>query len=277
MNCLTDAEQALRAGQLDQALKLLQDQVRSSPSDAKLRIFLFQLLAVMGQWNRALVQLRLAGELQASALAMVQMYSAAIHCELLRAEVFAGKRSPLIFGQPDEWLALLVESLLTAGQGRSTEAELLRAKAFEAAPAQAGSVDGQPFSWIADADMRLGPVCEAIIEGRYYWMPFDRLARIVIDEPVDLRDAVWMPARFEFSNGGGSVGLIPTRYPGSELHPDSAIQLARRTDWAERSPGVYVGSGQRLLSTDQGDHALMDLREIVLTPELDSEQSTVIE
>ncbi len=273
MNSPTDAEQALRDGHLDQALKLLQEQVRSSPSDAKLRIFLFQLLAVMGQWNRALVQLRLAGELQASALAMVQMYSAAIHCELLRAEVFAGKRSPLIFGQPDEWLALLVESLLACGQGRLADAEALRARAFEAAPAQAGRVDGQFFGWIADADMRLGPVCEAIIEGRYHWLPFDRLARIVIEAPVDLRDAVWMPARFEFTNGGGSIGLIPTRYPGSEWHPDAAIQLARRTEWTERSSGVYVGSGQRLLSTDQGDHPLMDLREIVLTPALDRQQA----
>ena len=265
MNPPTDAEQALHDGHLDQALKLLQEQVRSSSSDASLRIFLFQLLAVMGQWNRALVQLRLAGELQVSALAMVQRYGAAIHCELLRAEVFAGRRSPLILGQPDEWLVLLVESLLTVGQGRLADAEVLRARAFETAPAQAGRVDGQPFSWIADADMRLGPVCEAVIEGRYHWLPFDRLARIVIDEPLDLRDAVWTPARFEFVNGGGSVGLIPTRYPGSEWHPDSAIQLARRTEWTERSSGVYVGSGQRLLSTDQGDHPLMDVREIVLT------------
>lgn len=277
MNSPTDAEQALRDGRLDQALKLLQDQVRSSPSDARLRIFLFQLLAVMGQWNRALVQLGLAGELQASALAMVQMYSVAIHCELLRAEVFAGKRSPLILGRPDEWLALLVESLLTAGQGRLADAEVLRSRAFDAAPAQAGSVDGKPFGWIADADMRLGPVCEALIEGRYYWLPFDRLARIVIEPPVDLRDAVWMPARFEFANGGGSVGLIPTRYPGSESHPDPAIQLARRTEWTERTSGVYVGSGQRVLSTDQGEHALMDLREITLTPAAGRDPSVTLE
>ena len=36
----------------------------------------------------------------------------AIRCELLRAEVFAGQRTPMVFGQPDEWLALLIESLL---------------------------------------------------------------------------------------------------------------------------------------------------------------------
>jgi hypothetical protein len=31
----------------------------------------------------------------------------------------------------------------------------------------------------------------------------------------DLRDVVWMPAHLQFENGGESVALIPTRYPGS--------------------------------------------------------------
>ena len=39
-----------------------------------------------------------------------------------------------------------------------------------------GSLNGQPFEWVADADSRLGPVMEAIINGRYYWVPFARLA-----------------------------------------------------------------------------------------------------
>jgi type VI secretion system protein ImpE len=266
LNDKQDAELSLREGRLDQALDLLQQQVRSSPSAPELRIFLFQLLAVMGQWQRALIQLRLAGELQASALAMVQLYAPALHCELLRAEVFAGRRSPLILGQPEEWLAWLVESLQAAGQGRFPDSERLRERAFETAPPCGGSINGVPFGWIADADMRLGPVCEAIIEGRYYWLPFERLSRISIEPPSDLRDAVWMPAHFEFANGGSTVGLIPTRYPGSERHPDSAIRMSRRTEWTERGKGVYFGLGQRVLATDSGDHALMDLQEIFLDP-----------
>ena len=42
------AEQYLRNAQLDDALKALQDQVRAQPAKAELRVFLFQLLAVMG-------------------------------------------------------------------------------------------------------------------------------------------------------------------------------------------------------------------------------------
>lgn len=89
------AEELLRAGRLDDALKALQEQVRSQPSNATLRIFLFQLLAVMGQWARAQNQLKVVGELDASALPMVQTYSTAIDCEALRREVFAGRLTPV--------------------------------------------------------------------------------------------------------------------------------------------------------------------------------------
>jgi type VI secretion system protein ImpE len=209
------AEQAVRQGDLATALTELQNRVRQDPSKSELRVFLFQLLSVLGQWERAQTQLDVAADLDAGALAMKQMYSEALRCERLRAEVFAGKRSPLIFGEPDEWMALLIESLLVAGSTRAQQAQELRARAFELAPPTPGTLDGEAFEWIADADMRLGPVCEAVINGRYYWVPFARLSRLEIEAPADLRDVVWMPAHFEFTNGGETVGVIPTRYPGS--------------------------------------------------------------
>ena len=67
------AEQALRDGDPQAAVQLLQNQIRSQPADAKLRVFLFQLLCVLGRWDRALNQLNVAGELDASTLAMVIM------------------------------------------------------------------------------------------------------------------------------------------------------------------------------------------------------------
>lgn len=271
MNALISPENALRMGDPAQALKLLQDQVRSNPSNAKLRVFLFQLLCVLGQWERALNQLNVAGELDASTLAMVQMYREAIQCEVLRAEVFRGNKVPMIFGQPDPWLALLIEALLQDGRGQTAAAKSLRDQAFEQAPTTRGSLDGQPFEWIADADMRLGPVMEAVINGRYYWLPFARLSRVVIDAPEDLRDTVWMPAHFVFENGGESVGLIPTRYPDSENSDDTLLALARKTDWLEPSPGYFTGLGQRLWTTDSGDKPLMDVRELLIEPAAETE------
>jgi type VI secretion system protein ImpE len=258
------AELTLKGGDPAAALSQLQEQVRERPSDASLRIFLFQLLCVLGQWERALNQLEVASNLDPSALAMAQMYGEAIRCEAIRAEVFAGRKSPLIFGQPDQWLALLIESRLVAGRGEAARAEDLRLRAFDEAPASGGEIDGRPFTWIADADSRLGPVLEAVINGRYYWVPFARLRRISIEAPSDLRDVVWMPAHLEFENGGDSVALIPTRYPGSEASDDGLIALARKTVWDEVVPDAHHGVGQRVLATDHDDTPLMEIRAIAI-------------
>lgn len=264
MSTLQASEQALRDGDPALALKLLQDEVRNKPADAKLRIFIFQLLAVMGRWERALSQLDVASTLDVSALAMAQMYREAIRCEMLRQQVFEGRKSPMIFGMPEPWLALLIESLLVAGRGRLDESAKLRDQAFEQAEPTSGTLDDQRFQWIADADPRLGPVLEAIINGKYYWLPFTQLSEVVIEAPADLRDMVWMPVNFLFRNGGESVGLIPTRYSGSESSDDAAVVLARKTTWNEVTPDVHHGLGQRLIATDAGETPLMDVRRIVL-------------
>ncbi len=260
------AEQALQDGDAAGALKLLTEQVRKAPQDAKLRVFLFQLLVVLGQWERALNQLTVAAELDAAALPMAQTYREAIHCETLRLQVFAGQKVPVLMGEPEPWVALLIEALLRAGRGEADAAAKLREQALGDAPVSAGTLNDQPFEWIADADGRLGPTLEAVINGRYYWLPFNRLSQVTIEAPVDLRDAVWMPANFVFSNGGETVGLIPTRYPDTPLASGGPLALARRTEWLEAPDGSWLGHGQRLLTTSAQEVALMDVRSIVLAP-----------
>lgn len=258
------AEQLLREGDPQAALKRLQDDVRANPGDMKLRVFLAQLLCVLGQWERALNQMKLAAEMDATAIPMAQMYGEAVRCEAVRREVFEGRKSPMILGEPDQWLALLIESRLRAGRGEAAQAEELRGRAFEEAPVSFGQIDGQPFEWIADADSRLGPVLEAMINGRYYWVPFARLSTIAIDAPEDLRDLVWMPAHLEFANGGDTLALIPTRYPGSESSGDGLVALARKTEWTEFAEGAFSGLGQRMLATDAGDHPILEVRSITI-------------
>lgn len=245
---------------LQTVLTKVQDQVRREPANPKHRIFLFQLLTVLGKWERALNQLQVLSELDASSLAMVQTYREALRCEMLRAEVFAGRRSPLLFGDPQPWSALLLEALRLTANGHHQQAAQVRDQAFADAPTTPGMIEQQAFAWIADADPRLGPMLEAIINGRYFWIPFQHIASIKLEEPADLRDLVWMPAYFTWSNGGETVGLIPTRYPGSEDSADPALQLAHKTAWLEPTDGVYLGSGQRLFASDVGEYALLDLR-----------------
>jgi type VI secretion system protein ImpE len=259
------AERTLKDGDPHAALARLQEDIRARPADAKLRVFLFQLLCVVGQWDRALNQLKVASELEPLALPMAQMYGDAVRCEAIRDEVFEGKKSPMVLGEPDEWLALLIESRLLAGRGEASHSEEFRARAFEAAPTSSGSIDGRPFDWVADADSRLGPVVEAIINGRYYWVPFSRVREMTMDAPEDLRDLVWVPAQLQFQNGGGSLALIPTRYPGSQGADDGAIALARKTSWEAIGEDAYRGLGQRIITTDTGETPFLEIRALSIT------------
>lgn len=245
-------------------LKRLQGEVRLHPEDAKLRTYLFQLLAVSGDWQRALNQLQLSAQLAVGAIPMAQTYREAIRCEAFRGEVFAGKRTPHVLGEPPAWIGLLVESLEKLAQGHVAPAEALRAQAFEQAPGSGGTIDGKPFAWIADADSRLGPVCEAIVDGKYYWVPFERLAKVKVDAPTDLRDIVWASAQLELTTGAKQIALLPARYPGTESAGKDALRLSRMTEWRELGPDTFAGIGQRMWATDVGEFALLDTREIVL-------------
>jgi type VI secretion system protein ImpE len=255
-------EQLLREGDLSGVLKQLQEQVKKNPANASYRTFLFQLLAVLGQWQRALTQLNVAGEMDAANLAMMQAYREVIACEVFRKSVFSGVKSPLIFGDPQPWIALLLEALKLSSQQEYEKSAQVRAEAFDQAPTIAGSINGVEFDWIADADSRIGPVLEVIINGQYYWVPFDRISVIHLEEPTDLRDLVWMPAHFMWTNQGEAYGFIPARYPGSEDNEDNLIKLGRKTEWQSLSDEFFVGQGQKILTTNIDDYSLLDIREI---------------
>jgi type VI secretion system protein ImpE len=251
-------------------LQDLQSQIKRDASSAKLRTHLFQLLCVMGHWQRALEQLQLCAQLDAKALPMAQMYREAIRCEMFRGEVFAGKRTPQVMGKPPEWIGLLIEALRHDGSGQASTAAAMRAQAMDAAEPAACSVDGASCEWLMDGDSRLGPVCEVFTNGQYYWLPFESCAGIQIDPPTDMRDLVWSSAVVLLPNEGRIPALIPTRYPEpAQLDPESADQLrqSRATHWMENAPGVWFGAGQRVWMSDVGEHAILDTRTIsMLSP-----------
>ncbi len=260
------ATDLLKVGDLSGALASLQDAVRANPDDAKLRVFLFQLLCVIGDWKRAVAQLKLCAQLDAAALPMAQTYREAIICEVFREKVFAGDKDPLIFGEPQDWVALLAQGLKALAQGKPDRAAELREEAFDKAPTTSGSLDEQDFEWIADADMRLGPVLEIIVNGKYFWMPFNVLSSLRIDPPQDLRDTVWTAANLTLQNGGELVALIPTRYAGTAERGSDAMKLSRTTEWEDLGNDMFAGLGQRLLTTDQSDVSLMDTRNFQFAP-----------
>jgi len=255
------AEQLVQKGELKAALAALSDQVRAKPANGDLRVFLFQLLAVLGQWDRARTQLEMAGDLDSSVAPMVMVYKDVLNCELHRQAVFDGKSKPLIFGQPEEWIALLVEAQQAFAKGDMKSFSTLNAQAFEEAPASSGSINGEPFSWLADADQRFGPVFEVIFNGQYYWVPMANVRSLTMEDPADLRDLVWQPAEITWINGGQNAVMMPSRYPRVEGVSEAEL-LARSTNWEAHPDELFEGIGQRMLATDAQDYSFLQVRSI---------------
>ena len=266
-----NGELSVRDGNLDAGLARLQSQVRSNPSNATHRIFLFQLLAVLGQWDRALTQLNVAGELDAASLPMVQTYREALQCEVLSRRNFRGQALAARVRPAGE--------LARAGDRGPAARRLKRIARSPAAP-RSGVRRGArrrgacstitPFEWIADADPRLGPMLEAIINGRYYWVPFSRIRAIAIrgaGGPARRRvDA----GHFTWANGGAGRRAHPVALCRQAPATDSALRLARRTEWIEYG-GVSSAASRHRRATDgqrmfdhrrANEYALLDVRSI---------------
>lgn len=252
------AEELFKAGRLDESLSELQGQIRKAPSDPKLRIFLTQLLMINGAWSRAHNQLKVLSEMSAEAHLLAAIFRPLIELEAFRSEVFAGQRTPLIFGEPSPFIGNLVKAL----SSEASDAANLRTSALEEAPARKGRINGQEFEWIMDADERLGPVFEVAVERKYYWMGIQHLRSITTEAPADLRDIIWLPAEFELVNGGKLNGFLYVRYPGTEEADEIELRLSKVTEWKSLSDGATVGLGQRLLATDKDDFSILDLRHL---------------
>jgi type VI secretion system protein ImpE len=212
--------------------------------------------------------LQLCAQLDTKALPMAQMYREAIACEMFRTEVFAGKRRPQVMGKPPRWIGSLIEALQHDASGQTSAAAAIRAQAMDEAEPTACSVDGVSCEWLMDGDARLGPVCEVITNGQYYWLPFESCSGMQIDLPVDMRDLVWSPAELLLPNEGRVPALIPTRYPeAAQLMLDNEDQLkqSRATRWLEHAADSWFGVGQRVWMSDVGEHPICDTRLISMS------------
>jgi type VI secretion system protein ImpE len=282
---VTVASQSFRdwchAKPLSDAVTRAEASVRTKPQDPQARWLLFELLCVLGQWDRAVKQLQVWAGLSKEFDGTAHVMRGLIKAERQRMDVLAGKAEPATVaaaqaGAPapvvdDEaldvhapvWMGDLAEALRrgAAGQGGAAEAsDAAREAALSQVPDTPGSSNLQPsFNWIADSDSRLGPVCEVILIGAYRWLAFDDIRTLTKAAPERLLDLVWSQVDIVLRDGTPLKGYMPMRYPVHEGDRD-ALLMARETVWHEIGrTGVY-GRGQKMWMTDAGDMALLDLR-----------------
>ncbi|QUL36772.1 type VI secretion system accessory protein TagJ [Erythrobacter sp. JK5] len=258
---MPQADELLAAGDIGGARKQLIEEVRANPGDIPVRMFLFQIFALLGEYERAKAQLETIAKLDPEARMLAVAYNQCMDAEEHRAKVFAGEEPAPILAKI-EWGETLAKAIQARQQG-AADADALYAEAFDAAPTSAGTTDaGIEFDWIADADPRFGPVTEAIIAGRYGLIPFSELESLTINEAQDLRDTIWTPAEFGIRQGARVAGFIPARYPGSDAADDPGVVRGTATVWAgDDHTGHYLG--HRLFAFSDGSELpLQQLRKV---------------
>lgn len=257
---MADPNELLRIGDLDGARSALVEMVRRKPQDAPTRMFLFQLFAVLGEWDKAKLQLETLAKLSEGAAMLAVAYGQAIEAERSRIRAFLGEIDVHVHVGAGSWIDLLAQSIACHGRKDHAHGNELRDAAFDQAGDSPGEIDGIAFDWIANADARFGPAFEAIIGGAWGIVPFESVERVESAGVRDLRDIVWYPVQIAFRSGQSVAAMLPARYPGTEISGNAAERLARATGWSDSAAGS-LGIGQQLFSLSSGgDVGLLSLR-----------------
>lgn len=231
-----DASTLYRAGRLDEAIAALGQRLRDDPTDQRSRTFLFELLCFAGQHDRAEKHLDLLASGGTEAEMGAWLYRSALHADRVRLEMFR------------------TGSLPAGSEPRPVS----------------GTLNGQPFESLEDADPRIGARLEVFAAGAYQWIPLEVLASIRIEGPQKLRDLLWISARVTPADAyrGGELGevLLPVLTPLTSDHPEGTVRLGMETRWEEEAGGREIPSGQKVLLVDGEDIPFLEVREILITP-----------
>lgn len=226
------ARQLYQAGQLNEALRALATEVRDHPADPVRRTFLFELLCFAGEYDRAEKHLNVLADGNKQAEMGAILYHSALHAERLRLEEF--KKTDLPTLAPHRQFS--------------------------------GTLNGQAFETIVDADPRIGARLELYAAGAYLWIPFEHILSIEMQAPSKLRDLLWAPAIVRtgpsFKERELGEVMIPVLYPLSYAHPNDAVRLGRETHWQEVEGGEPIPIGQKIFLVDGEEFPLLEVRKL---------------
>jgi type VI secretion system protein ImpE len=229
-----NSRELYRAGKLDEAVQALGSELRNDPTDIQRRTFLFELLCFTGEYDRAEKQLDILADAGKEAAMGTLLYRSALQGARTRRDMFERKTFPL-------------------GSG------------LQGAPA-GGTLNGQAFETIEDADPRIGARLEVFAAGAYLWLPFAHIASIRTEPPKRLRDLIWIPAILQTGPKckGLDLGevLLPVLTPLVSKHPRDSVRLGRETVW-EEADGETVPAGQKLLLVDGEEIPILEVRNLL--------------
>jgi type VI secretion system protein ImpE len=257
-----NAKDLISAGNLTEARAQLTAEVKAAPSDVSKRVLLFQVLAFLGEWEKAERHLDMVATLSPTSETGVQVYANVIRAEKERREVMAGTRLPGFVTAAPPYFDLCIAAWNQLKVGKPEEAARIYEQVEKQRRPVSGSIEGKKFDGFLDSDALLAYFLEVIVYDRYIWVPFDSIRELSVDRPKTLSDLLWIPARLMTWEGMSLHCYIPVLYADSSSEADERIKLGRITDWLPLGGPFYRAVGQRVFQVGEDDISLLDMREV---------------
>lgn len=258
-----DPKELLKAGRLTEARKQLIEEVRTSPANSGNRTLLFQVHALLGEWEKAERHLEVLVTQDPNRETGVQVYKNLLHAEQERLEVFRNGRRPSFLPGIPSYLEMYYLACEKLKEKKFDEAADLFDKVNDQVPVISGTIDGKGFTGFNDTDIFLSFFLEAIVHERYIWMPFEFIRELSITPPKTLFDLIWTTARITTWEGLTMSCYLPVLYPESFTHDDDRVKLGRMTDWVSLGGPFSKGAGQHVFLIGEEEVSILDIREVV--------------
>lgn len=266
---MSNAAEALRNGDISALTTAATAAVKTAPMDAGARWLLAEALLVTGELERADRVLD-AAVLEEPNPAIFEFRSL-LRAEEVRSQVLRNGRAPKYQGDnatAAQIAAMRARMLLRLGDAAGASEAAAQAEALR--PPVSGRIElsggeATTFADLRDADDTFTAEFELLTTaGEYMLVPVERVASLVFDAPVRLRDLIWRRCAIELKDGTEGIVYLPALYMGLTGETVDAFRLGRSTEWTDPGDGPVRGRGQRILIAGEEAPSFIEIAKLVL-------------
>ncbi|OCJ65982.1 nitrogen fixation protein [Agrobacterium tumefaciens] len=245
MTLRDEISRLLDDNQLQDAIELARDHVKTRPTDKDGRHFYIDLLVLAGDYEKADAQCNLAATFSPQDSVGFSLFRHQLRAMAARNAWFESGAVPDFPGGPSELDQLAIRANIAARSGDVEGAK----DALNELDEKRGNVpighDGKSAGDIRDLDDRVPHALEVLTNGgRYLWIDYGRIESLSIAPMSRPRDLAFRGAELTLRDGAVASVLLPAIYHGAG--DDVGLLLGRETHWSEGEP-LITGLGQRCL------------------------------
>lgn len=259
-----DVKDYISTGNLQEALSAATSMVRQNPQDLNQRNLLWQLLCILGDWERADNQLDIIGSQNSEIDPRVNLYRWLIRAEQARKDCFNSDVLPEFMDKPTLTQQTVLKALIERRGGDMKKSMEFLQEAAHHAPVLSGTCNNKNFVGLRDCDDWCAFFLEVLTsKGKYYWIPFELISELKINPPQYLIDLLWRRTVVSLRTGIEGEIYLPTIYIDTPKEHQAA-KLGHHTDWIIKLNEPVCGIGQRCFLIGDIEIPIMEIEQLTI-------------